>query len=94
MEELEKTRIRKVGVLSVANLSAMVNIFIGFLMGLIITIFSSAFPPIPGVPSNLNYLAIIVFPVGYGIMGFIAGLIGAFFYNFAAKVTRGVVLYS
>lgn len=93
MNELEEARIKKVGVLSVANLSAIVNLFIGILAGLAVFAFSFA-APLPGIPSNLSYLLIIIFPIAYGIVGFIAGAIGAFFYNIAAKITKGVVLYS
>ena len=93
MNELEEARIKKVGVLSVANISAIVNLFVGILAGLAMFLLSFA-TPIPGISSNLNYLVIIIFPIAYGIIGFVAGAIGAFFYNIAAKITKGVILYS
>jgi hypothetical protein len=93
---MEEARIKKVGVLSVANLSGMVNFFIGLLLGIIFAVTSLLVPTASaiigfGIPT---YLSVIILPIGYGIMGFIGGAIGAFFYNLSARVTKGIVLYS
>jgi hypothetical protein len=91
MDELEAVRIRKIGVLSVANLLGIINFFMGFLIGLIIVIFSY-FLTIPML--NLGYYLIIIVPVINGILGFIIGAIGALLYNLVAKITKGIILYS
>ncbi len=39
---------------------------------------------------GLGIAAIFVFPIGYGIMGFIGGIITAFLYNFVAGFTGGI----
>ena len=101
---MEEARIRKVGVLSVANISGVINAIIGLLFGLLFILFSSLVSSV--FPSgqqgtfsilsfgNFGYLSIIIFPIIYGILGFIAGAIGAFLYNIAAKITKGIKLYS
>lgn len=94
---MEEARIRKVGVLSIANISAMVNVFVGLLLGIFVTVvslFSAASAGVLGFLGIPTFLSIIIFPIVYGIFGFIGGAIGAIFYNFAAKITKGVKLYS
>ena len=97
-EGVEEARIKKVGVLSVANISGVINAIIGFIFGLIFVFLSS--PPTLAIPfesfglRSFGYLSIIIFPIIYGIVGFIGGAIGAFFYNIAAKITDGIKLYS
>lgn len=97
-EEVQEARIRKVGVLSVANISGFINAFVGFLIGLALVIFDYLFNQSPVVAfTSLNiptYLIIIISTIGNGILGFIAGAIGAFLYNIAAKITKGIKLYS
>ncbi len=99
-EEIQETRIVKVGVLSLANAFAIINFFIGFLFGLFFIFLSSivSSSATPGISSfsflNLGFLPLIIFPLGYGVMGFISGLLGALFYNLAAKITKGIKLYS
>ena len=93
---MEEARIRKVGILSVANLSGIVNFFIGLIIGVIFTLISllsTISPTVLGLGLPI-YLLIIILPIGYGIIGFIGGAIGAFFYNIAAKITKGIKLYS
>jgi hypothetical protein len=98
-EEIQETRIRKVGILSVANLFGIVNVIVGFLIGLFLTIaalISSSLSTLIGLGSFgvPAYLLVLIVPILYGIMGFVAGAIMAFIYNIAAKVTKGIKLYS
>lgn len=97
--ELQEARIRKVGVLSVANVSGIIGVFIGFLTGLIFVIFSLLMSSILPVDFSFfsfdfGYSSIIIFPIFYGVFGFIGGAISAFIYNLAAKITKGIKLYS
>ena len=97
MEEgLEEATIRKVGVLSVANISGLINFFIGLIMGIffvIMSFFLPAYSAILGFGLPV-YLSFIILPIAYGILGFIGGAIGAFFYNISAKIAKGIKLYS
>ena len=93
MKEMEEVRIRKVGVLSVANISGVIYAIIGFLMGLVVVILGSDIL-VPLGLGTLSYLSIIILPIIYGIIGFVGGAIIALLYNLAAKITKGIKLYS
>ncbi len=99
-KELSETRIVKVGVLSLANTFAIINLFVGFLFGIFFMFLSLIVSSLLGpysslIPSlNLGPLSLIVFSLGYGIMGFISGLLGGLFYNLASKISKGIKLYS
>lgn len=43
-----------------------------------------------GFGFGLGVLSLVVFPIAYGIMGFVFGLITAFFYNIVAGFTGGI----
>ena len=40
--------------------------------------------------AGLGLLAIVLLPICYGLLGFVAGLISAFFFNLAAKYAGGL----
>lgn len=92
--------IRRVGVLSVAKISAIIAAVVGLLAGILIFLGSLAGSAMPAADgghdagmawmSGLGALAIIVFPILYGIFGFIGGAIQGFVYNIAAKFVGGV----
>jgi hypothetical protein len=103
-EGLESVRIKRIGVISLANLSAIVYVFFGLLFGIFLKIGSLI------VPVSLNFgiifdifwifdvlfgwASIIILPILYGIIGWFLGAIGALVYNLAAKITKGMELYS
>jgi hypothetical protein len=98
--ELEEVRIKKIGVLSFANILGIVGIFTGLVLG-ILTI--TIVPFLPGIPyigsyiasySSFGYFSIIAFPIFQGIFGFISGLFLGLFYNLAAKMAHGIKIYS
>ena len=92
VREMEEARIRKIGVLSLANLMGIINFFLGLIIGIIFTLTSFLFSSsILGISTSLS---IIILPIGYGIVGFITGAIAGFLYNIAAKITKGIKLYS
>ena len=87
-QTMEEARIKKVGVLSVANICAVIYAFIGFLLGIFFAFLSTLFNI--GIPAgqqasllssffNFGYLSIIIFPIIYGIFGFVGGAIMALF---------------
>ena len=102
--EITEARIRKIGVLSLANLFGFVNAILGLLFGIFFALFSSVIQTTlmgTGVTSlgmfslgNFVWYSIIIFPIAYGILGWISGIIAAVLYNIAAKVTKGIKLYS
>jgi hypothetical protein len=83
---------------------AVLYAFFGLLMVPIIMLMSAAVrlpnPPPQNLPQNFppnfNPLAIfggcaaLFFPIAYGVMGFISGVIGAALYNVVAKLTGGL----
>ena len=95
---LEKVRIKRVGIISLANLSAIINLFFGLILGILVTLFSLLIPSasVSSTSAGLTIgpLAIIIFPVISGILGWISGFIGGVFYNLASKITKGIILYA
>lgn len=47
-------------------------------------------PNASGMPMLFLGIGALILPVVYGAMGFVAGVIGAFVYNLAAKWTGGI----
>jgi hypothetical protein len=98
--------IKRFGVVSVAKmyglLTFIVGLIIGVIYGLIFMIFGaamSAFAPAGrdaaagGISSIVVGLLIMIgFPLFYGLMGFIAGAVGALIYNAVSGIIGGVKL--
>jgi len=85
--------IKKIGVLSLAKICAFLYLIPGIILGTTIVTEFNRYPP---VMSNsvltwlLNRGAIITFPIGYGIGGFILGLLAGLFYNFLSRKIGGI----
>ena len=96
MEELEEVVVKNLGVLSLGNILSIIGIFTGLIFGAITIIIFSVYPNIPYVEryASWMYFSIVAFPIIFGIIGFVSGIILALFYNLAAKVAKGVHLYS
>ncbi|HJR73276.1 MAG TPA: hypothetical protein VJ806_06525 [Luteimonas sp.] len=94
--------IRRLGVMSVAKISALIGAVIGLLAGLLFFLVSLAGGAAsaagalgdqdPGMTwiSGLGAMAIVVLPIVYAVFGFVGGAIQAFFYNIAAKFVGGI----
>lgn len=94
--------IRKIGVLSLGKLLAIMYAFIGALLGLLYALFaligggammasgSGDAALGGGMMMGLGVAAIIVLPILYGILGFIGGLLTALFFNIAARFAGGL----
>ena len=96
---LEKVRIKRVGIISLANLSAIINLFFGLILGILVTLSSLLIPKATSVSVTsagltIGPLAIIIFPVISGIFGWISGFIGGVVYNLASRITKGDILYA
>lgn len=96
---LEKVKIKKIGVLSFALTLAIINVFIGFILGLITFIVSYLVPLGDRIPLGIfgtvfGWPSIIIQPVLLGISGFLSGVFIALFYNLASMILGGIELYS
>ena len=100
---MNKLRIRKLGILSVAKIQAVmmfvIGLLIGILYGLIVIIYSlfgagmvggDAALAIGGGGVVLGIGLMIGIPITYGIVGFIAGAIVALVYNIFAGMVGGI----
>ena len=88
-------KIEKIGVSSAAKIYGLTLGILGFVIGIFYALFLSAFSgllddlPISGA-GGLGIIMVIVFPIMYGIMGFIIGALGSVVYNFVASKTGGL----
>lgn len=87
--------LRKIGVLSLAKIEAIIMIIIGLIIGIFSGILSSLLRTTEYATEStfvLGWWAVIVFPIFYGLIGFIGGAIGALLYNLIAGWVGGVEL--
>jgi hypothetical protein len=90
--------IRRVGPLSFAKLSGVLYAMIGLLVGGVFSMvamaggFASDDTAGRGIAAVMGVGAIIFFPILYGLMGFVATLVGAWLYNLVAGIVGGVEL--
>lgn len=90
--------VKRVGPLSCAKLSAFLYAIIGLLLGGIFSLvamaggFASEEADLAGIGAIMGVGAVIVFPIVYGLMGFVATLVAAWLYNVAAGIVGGVEL--
>ena len=91
--------ITRVGVLSVAKIGAVLYAGIGLIVGGLFSLIGlagfagSLASDSPGGAVGAAMFgagAIIILPIFYGVLGFVATLIGAFLFNLAAGITGGV----
>ena len=89
--------LRSIGVLACGKVLGILYALMGLIVGLVFALFSMA-----GVAANqqggnvaIPFMAfgagmIVIFPVLYGVMGFIGGIIAAAIYNFIAATVGGL----
>jgi hypothetical protein len=89
--------IKSVDPLSFGQIYGATLALFGLFIGGLITLFSITLGGLMSdygggmfMPGFFGASAIIVLPIFYGIIGFFAGIIGAFFYNVVAKVVGGI----
>ena len=100
---MNKLRIRKLGVLSVAKIQSAIMLVISLLIsipyGLIVIIYSLAGGTLVGGDTGLmvggggvilGLMIMIGLPILYGIMGFIGGCIAALLYNLFSAWVGGI----
>jgi hypothetical protein len=90
--------VNRIGPVSCARLSGLLYAVIGLIIGGIFSLvamaggFASDTPELAGFAPIIGVAAVIVFPIMYGLMGFVATLIAAWLYNIAAGIVGGVEL--
>lgn len=99
---MNKLRIRKLGIFSVAKIYAAIMLVISLLIsipyGLIVMIFGAAMLRQGGDAGMIGgggsiivgLLVMIGIPIFYGVIGFIGGAIGALLYNLFAGMVGGI----
>ena len=100
---MNKLRIRKLGVLSVAKMYALVLLVISLIIsipyGLFIIIFSLTGASSIGGQGGLalggggivfGLLFMVGLPIFYGVIGFVMGAVGALIYNIFAGIIGGI----
>ncbi len=88
------TKVKRLGVLSVANVSAIVSAIVGLIARLLMTLFSALASAFGGdfdpMGFGLGFFGIILFPILYGVLGWIGGVICAALYNLGARWVGGI----
>ena len=91
-KSFRKTRVRRVGVLSVAVIYAVLmgafGVVLGLIYGVILGFMLSGGSVFAGIAISL--LVMVILPAFYAAIGFVAGAISAAIYNLVAKFTGGV----
>jgi len=86
-------RVKRIGVLSLAALSALLHAVLGLVIGAVVAIasFTPAAQAIPFLHGPLlGVLALLLLPLAYGAIGFVAGALTAIVYNLGARLVGGV----
>ena len=90
--------VKRVGPLSCAKLSGTLYALIGLLIGGVFSMVAMAGGAASdnsfsrGIGAAIGVGAIVLFPIIYGLMGFVATLIGAWLYNVVASIVGGIEL--
>jgi hypothetical protein len=91
--------IRKVGIGSVVKVSGVLYGLLGLVIGLCVALFAvvglgaaaASNEDVPGWMGSLFGIgAIVIFPIMYGVMGVIGGVLMAALYNLVASITGGL----
>ena len=83
-------KVKRIGVLSLAKILGILYAIFGLIVGALFALF-----PLIGLSADetglfFGTVSIIIFPILYGIMGFIGGIITAFFYNLIVGKVGGL----
>lgn len=84
--------LRRIDPVSTAKVAGILYALLGVLIGLFMALFGSLFDAASGggFGGSFGVAAIFIFPVMYGIIGLIGGLISAFLYNLVAGWVGGI----
>jgi hypothetical protein len=79
--------LKRVGVLSCGKVIGILYVFVGLIAGILFALIGVLSAAIGAAASGSNEPL-----VGYGILGFIGGIVGAALYNLVAKFVGGIEL--
>ncbi|WP_094228926.1 hypothetical protein [Methanolobus psychrotolerans] len=86
--------INKVGVFSLGKIAGVLYAILGLIFGLFMALFSMpmSFMSVGSRPGGLLFgaAAIILFPIFYGVIGFISGVITALVFNASTGIIGGL----
>jgi len=95
--------VERVDAISYGKITAIGGAIIGFLVGLVTSLVISIFGlatshmdipnlpvAMPGLITFLGLAAVVIYPIIYGVFGFILGAISALIYNAAARWVGGI----
>ena len=94
-------QVKRLGVLSLGKVMGLLYALLGLLIGFIFSCVSvigsvAAISELGG--EGLGFLfgigSIIIFPIFYGVIGFVAGLLVAALYNLIARFVGGIEIYT
>ena len=90
-------KLKRVGVLKTSFLLGIYGFVIGLIIGIITALFSSLlFSGVP-IPEGIfslatGFMAILIFPILYGIIGLVGGFIFTPIFNLILKLIKGIDL--
>lgn len=83
--------LKRIGVLSLAKVETVLMAFVGLIFGIYYATIMASSGELAGLSGGLRFLIIIIIsPIIYAIVGFIAGAVGAFLYNLVARWLGGI----
>jgi hypothetical protein len=89
--------IRKIDPLSAGKVVGLIQALVGLIVGLFLSLIAVVGIAIGGQNAFVGGLitglgAVVMGPLSYGIMGFLAGVLGAFLYNLVSSMAGGIEL--
>jgi len=91
------TKIKKIGIMSAAKIEGLMGLIMGLIVALIFAIIGGLVSSLSGIEGSEalglfggGIFMIIAVPIFYGVIGFIAGAIGAAIYNLIAGWIGGI----
>lgn len=81
-----KLTISKLNIISVARILGILYVILGFIYGILFTLMSLVEPTF----AMFGWISIILFPILFGIMGFVMGIILSWLYNVVASWVGGI----
>ena len=89
-------KLKKVGVLFLAKLLTIIMVFIGIIAGTLYAVGGAIYDVLTTnsvhLGTALAFLALLGMPIIFGLVGFLAGVIGALIYNIVARWFGGIEL--
>ncbi len=88
--------VKRIGPMSLAKLSGVLYGIVGLVGGAVVSLialaggFASDSAAGTGIGAVVGIAAVVVLPLGYGLLGFLSSLLGAWCYNVLADLVGGV----